>query len=150
MVERCRSRVIDGRMVTRVVVSMSWGGLVQRSWSGLVGCDRLDGDQIGRWFGDERERFRMAIRWGFRLVGIGLKMEPGGFGMVRWWFGMLVDCWFWMVGNGFWMIWAWFWMVSGAWLIVYWGVEVLLAFVLNCGVVTIVVGAVRHDLGRWR
>ena len=92
----------------------------------------------------------MAIRWRFGLVGIGLKMEPGGFGMVSWWFGMLVDRWFWMVGNGFWMIWAWFWMVSGAWLIVYWGVEVLLAFVLNCGVVTIVVGAVRHDLGRWR
>ena len=89
----------------------------------------------------------MAIRWRFGLVGINLKMESGGFGMVRWWFGMLVDCWFWMVGNGFWMIWAWFWMVSGAWLIVYWGVEVLLAFVLNCGVVTIVVGAVRHDLG---
>ena len=141
MVERCRSRVIEGGMVTR---------LVQRSWSGLVGCDWLDGKWIWRWFGDERERFRMAICWRFGLVGIGLKMEPGGFGMVRWWFGMLVDRWFWMVGNGFWMIWAWFWMVSGAWLIVYWGVEVLLAFVLNCGVVTIVVGAVRHDLGRWR
>ena len=80
------------------------------------------------------------------MVGFSLKMVPCGLGVVGRWFRM-VDAWFWMVRNGFWMIRGWFWMVSRGWLIVYWGVEVLFAFILDCGLVTTVVRSVGHDLG---
>ena len=75
-------------------------------------------------------------------------MEPCGLRVVWSWFRMLVmvDGWFWMVRNGFWMIRGWFWMVTGGWLVVYWGVVVLLALVLNRGLVTVVVRSVGHDL----
>ena len=81
------------------------------------------------------------------MVRLSFEMEPCWFRVVGRGLRMLVDGWFWMVRNGFWMIGGWFWMVSrGGWLVVYWGVEVLLAFVLNCGLVTIVVCSVGHDL----
>merc|ERR1719264_1831767 len=85
-------------------------------------------------------RFRKVGRW-FGLVGFRLTMEACGLRVVGRWFRMLVveDGWFWMVRNGFWMIGGWFWMVSRGWLIVYWGVVVLLALVLNCGLVIVAV-----------
>lgn len=82
---------------------------------------------------------------GLGLVGFSLKMVSCGLRVVGGWFRM-VDGWFWMVRNGFWMIRGWFWMVSRGWLIVYWGIEVLLALVLDCGLVTTVVRCVGHDL----
>ena len=75
-------------------------------------------------------------------------MESCWLRVVGWWFWMVDWC-FLMVRDGFWMIRGWFWMVSLGWLIVYWGVVVLFAFVLDCGVVTIVVSSVGHDLGMW-
>jgi len=89
-----------------------------------------------------------VVGWWFGLVGFRLKMEACGLWVVGRWLRMLVvvDGWFWMVRNGFWMIGGWFWMVSRGWLIVYWGVVVLLALVLNCGLVTVVVCSVGHDL----
>ena len=166
MMEGGRGRVIESRMVTgsvvlggwRWVVLGSWGRVVYWGWGRVVGrLYRMVGKRVMWRLGVEGERFRVVVgrRFrkvgrGFGLVGFRLKMEACGLRVVGRWFRMLmvVDGWFWMVRNGFWMIGGWFWMVSRGWLIVYWGVVVLLALVLNCGLVTVVVCSVGHDLRR--